>query len=226
MKIAGSLIVFIVIIFSFQYGHAQDALFGIEKLIKHEPVDNNKDKPILYDFVQGSPYLNETFIDGELKLNTGKTFKVPVRYDIFADQLEYKNPDNVIFLVQNPAAIQLVIVDSLMFNYFQPGEFRDIQGFIQILVIGNYSLYKKYQILLKNPDAAGPGLHANAAMFLPQDSKYYIMDPDANFIEIESKKDLIVTGRDKDELEKFIKDNKIKIRNEEHLIRYVEFLNQ
>ncbi len=219
------LTVFVVLIASLQFGFAQDALYGLNQYSKHKPADK-MDKPVLYDYVQGSPYLTKNFIDGQIMLNIGKTLNVPVRYDIFADQIEYKDSDNKIYLVQNPKAIQLVIIDSLKFNYFEPGKFKNVKGFYELLVLGNYSLYRKYQILLKNPDAAGPGYHSSAAMFIPQDSKYYIMDTDANFIEIKRKKNLLLSGKDSDELVKFIKDHKIKTNKEIDLIRFVGFLNQ
>lgn len=220
------LAVFIVVIISFYSGFAQNAALGLDEYIKYARVDNNTEKPVLYEYVQGSSYLNEDFVDGHMTLNIGKTFESPVRYDIFADQVEFKNSANEIFIVQNPGAIQLLVIGNSRFNYFEPGEFSDIKGFYEILVIGEFSLYKKYQILLKNPESAGPGIYSNAAMFIPQDNKYYIMDPDANFNEIRNKKDLLLPDRDSDELEKFIKDNKIKTRKEEDLIRFVEFLNQ
>ncbi len=126
--------------------------------------------PVDYKYVQGSCYFNERFIDGRITLNTGQTFESPVRYDIFADQIEYKNEANEIFTVQNREIIRTVYIDSLQF-------------------------------------------------------KYFIMDPDDNFTEITSKKDLLIPGRDTEELEKFIKANKIKPKDEKDLIRFTGFLN-
>ncbi len=220
------IIIAIVFIVSFQFGFTQNAALGLDEYIKYAHADNNGEKPVLYEYVQGSCYLNDTFIDGQITLDIGKTFQGPIRYDIYADQIEFKNSANEIFIVQNPKAIRMVYMDSLKFNYFEPGLFKDVKGFYEILLIGDYSLYKKYQIFLKNPEAAGPGFQTSVAIFIPQDSKYFIMDPDANFMEINNKKDLLIKGRDTGELEKFIKDNKIKPKKEQDLIRFTEFLNR
>ncbi len=219
------IILVIILVVSFRVGFAQ-IIPGMDEYIKSAHMDSKVEKPVDYKYVQGSCYLIEHFVGGRITLNTGQTFEGPVRYDIYADQLEFKNPANEIFTVQNPRAIRTVYLDSLKFVYFEPGEFANVKGFYELLVLGNYSLYKKYQILLKNPEAAGPGYYSNAAMFIPEDSKYYIMDPDANFREINDKKDLIVPGKDADALEKFIKAGKIKTKKEKDLIRFTEFLNQ
>jgi hypothetical protein len=216
----------ILLIANLQFCFAQEIIPGINEHIKHAPPDGKVEKPVDYKYVQGSCYLMEDFIDGRITLNTNQTFEGPIRYDIFADQIEFKNEANEIFTIQNPGIIRTVYLDSLKFTWFEPGDFENVKGFYELLVLGNYSLYKKYQVLLKNPEAAGPGKFSLAAMFIPLDSKYYIMDPDANFREITNKKDLLLPGTDVAGLEKFIKANKIKAQKEKDLIRFTAFLNQ
>jgi len=216
----------ILLIANFHFCFAQEIIPGMDEYIKHAQIDRNVEKPVDYKYVQGSCYFNELFIDGRMILNTGQTFEGPIRYDIYADQIEFKNQANEIFTVQNPGIIRTVYLDSLKFTWFEPGDFENVKGFYELLVLGNYSLYKKYQILLKNPEAAGPGISSSAAMFIPLDSKYYIMDTDANFREITDKKDLLLPGRDAAVLEKFIKTSKIKTKNEKDLIRFTDFLNE
>ena len=216
----------ILLIANLQFCFAQEIIPGINEHIKHAPPDGNAEKPVDYKYVQGSCYFNEAFIDGRITLNTSQTFEGPIRYDIFADQIEFKNQANEIFIAQNLGIIRTVYLDSLKFNYFEPGEFENMKGFYELLVLGNYSLYKKYQVSLKNPEAAGPGIYSIAAMFIPLDSKYYIMDTNANFREITNKKDLLLPDRDVAVLEKFIKASKIKAKEEKDLIRFTEFLNQ
>jgi hypothetical protein len=215
----------IILIASFSFCFAQEIVPGINEHIRHAPPNGKAEKPVDYKYVQGSCYFNERFIDGRITLNTGQTFESPVRYDIFADQIEYKNEANEIFTVQNREIIRTVYIDSLQFKYFEPGDFENANGFYELLLLGDYSLYRKYQVLLRNPEAAGPGSFSTAARFIPMDSKYFIMDPDDNFTEITSKKDLLIPGRDTEELEKFIKANKIKPKDEKDLIRFTGFLN-
>lgn len=215
----------ILLIATFQFCFAQEIIPGINEHIKNANLDRKVEKPVDYKYVQGSCYLNETFINGRITLNTSQTYEGPIRYDIFADQIEFKNEANEIFTIQNPGIIRTVYLNSLKFTWFEDGDFENAKGFYELLVLGDYSLYKKYQILLKNPEAAGPGKYSLPAIFIPLDSKYYILDPDAGFTEITNKKDLLLPGKDVAVLEKFIKANKIKPKNEKDLIRFTRFLN-
>lgn len=206
---------------------AQDYMGGgIDKYMDYARIDKSMAKPATYHDVQGSPFLYKDFISGQLKLNTGTTYKGSLRYDKYADQIEFRTSDGEVYAVKNPETIQLAILGDSKLNYFEPGEFKGVKGYYEVLVIGNYSLYEKYQVILKDPEAARPYVEAKPAKFLDQDSKYFIMDPDGNFTEIVKKKDLLLKGLNQKNLEAFIKENKIKPSKKEDLIKFVEFLNQ
>ncbi|WP_167619779.1 hypothetical protein [Maribellus sediminis] len=211
--------------FAQDYSFTQNYINELDDYINYANIDRNSSQPATYDNIEGSPFVYKDFVEGELKLNTGKTYKGPLRYDIYADEIEFVTSDKVIYTVKNPEAIQLAILGETKFNYFPPGEFKGVKGYYEVLVIGDYSLYEKYQIALKDPQAARPYVEAKPAKFLRQDSKFFIMDPDANFTEIGNKKDLLSNDLDKDKLEAFVKKNKIKISDREDLKRFVQFLN-
>lgn len=206
---------------------AQDYMGGgLDKYMDYARIDKSMTKPATYNDVQGSPFLYKDFISGELKLNIGTVYKGKLRYDIYADQIEFQTSDGEIYSVKNPETVQLAILGDTKFNYFEPNEFKGVKGYYEVLVIGNYSLYKKYQIMLKDPEAARPYVEAKPAKFLQQDSKFFIMDPEGSFTEISKKNDLFLKGVDQNELSAYLKKNKIKPSKKEDLIRFVEFLNQ
>lgn len=210
-----------------QISSAQDYMGGgIDKYMDYARIDKSMMKPATYNEVQGSPFLYKDFTSGDLKLNNGTTYKGSLRYDIYADQIEFRTTDGEIYAVKNPESIQLAILDDKKFNYFEPGEFNNVKGYYEVLVIGNYSLYEKYQVVLKDPEAARPYVEAKPAKFIPQDSKFLIMDPDGKFTEINNKKDLLLKSGDQNKIDEFLKEYKIKPSKKEDLIRFVEFLNK
>ena len=81
----------ILLIANFHFCFAQEIIPGMDDYIKHANLDRNVEKPVDYKYVQGTCYLIEHFTDGRIILNTGQTFEGPIRYDIFADQIEFKN---------------------------------------------------------------------------------------------------------------------------------------
>lgn len=211
--------------FAQDYSFTQNYINELDDYINYANIERNSAQPSSYENVQGSPFLNKDFVDGEIKLNIGKTYKGPLRYDIYADEIEFVTSDKVIYTVKNPETIQLVILGDSKFNYFPPGEFKGVKGYYEVLVIGDYSLFEKYQIALKEPQAARPYVEAKPAKFLQQDSKFLIMDPDANFIEINNKKDLLLKDLDQNILEAYLKKNKIKPSDKADLTSFVKFLN-
>lgn len=210
-----------------QIASAQDYMGGgIDKYMDYARIDKSMTKPATYSDVQGSPFLYKDFISGELKLNNGTTYKGSLRYDIYGDQIEFKTSDGEIYAVKNPETIQMAILGDQKFNYFESGEFNNVKGYYEVLVIGNYSLFEKYQVILKDPETARPYVEAKPAKFLEQDSKFLIMNTDGQFIEINNKKDLLLGNGDQKKIEQFLKENKTKPSKKEDLIRFVEFLNK
>ncbi len=191
-----------------------------------QSTNGKTEKPVDYKYIQGSCYFNEHFTDGRMTLNTDQTMKASSGMIFLPTRLNLKMRQTKSLRCKIRGLYARFIWSSLKFVYFEPGDFENVKGFYQLLVLGNYSLYRKYQVELRNPEAAGPGSFSSAARFIPQDSKYYIMDPDDNFREIINKKDLLLPDRDTGELESFIKAGKIKVKVEKDLIRFTEYLNQ
>ncbi len=204
---------------------AQYPILELDDYVNYSHIERTMNRPT-YSNIKGSPFLHENFIEGQIKLDNGRTYQGPLRYDIYSDEIEFKTTDGDIYAVRNPETIQFATLGDVNFNYFEPGEFKDVKGFYQLLIIGDYFLYKKYLVELKDPEAARPYVEAKPARFEIKDSKYYIMDADGFFTEIKNKKDLVLPGLNANKQESFIKSNKISHKDENDLIEFVNFLNQ
>ncbi len=218
-------IIFYLVVFAINFSLAQYPVLELDDYVNYSHIERTMNRPT-YSNIKGSPFLHENFIEGQIKLDNGRTYQGPLRYDIYSDEIEFKTTDGDIYAVRNPETIQFATLGDVNFNYFEPWEFKDVKGFYQLLVIGNYSLYKKYHVNLKDPEAARPYVEAKPARFEIKDSKYYIMDADGFFTEIKNKKDLVLPGLNANKQESFIKSNKIGHKDEIDLIRFVEFLNE
>ncbi len=201
-------------------------ILGLDQYMNYEHIERNMAKTATYNDVKGSPFMSKEFIDGQIKLNDGKIYKGPLRYDIYADQVEFKTSGGEIYAVQNPETIESAVIGDHIFKYLAPEKNKSIKGFYDVLKEGSYTLLEKHQILLKDPQAARPYIEAQPAKFITKESKFYILDATVNYTEIKSKKDLIVSEANTEKLESFIKKNNIKPSDRNDLIRFVEFLNQ
>lgn len=213
------------LVFKIAFAAAQGIVYELDDYVNYANLEKTMAKPATYSNVAGSPFLFDDFVEGSIKLDNGAVYKGPLRYDIYADELEFKTTAGEIYTIENPGAIQFVKLGELNFNYFEEGAFANVKGFFEILVVGDYSLYKKHRIILRDPEAARPYMEAKPATFVRPECSYFMMDADGNFVELKNRKDLIFGGVTENQLSLYIKSKKIKEKDEKDLIRFVEFLN-
>ena len=216
------------------FSYAQDELIrmqnryvlGLQDYINYEHIDRNMAKTSSYENIKGSPFISKDFADGQIRLNNGKIYKGPLRYDIYADQIEFKTSTGEIYAVLNPETVDTAVIGKNKFKYLAPEENKSVNGFYEMLVEGNFTLFEKHQIILKDPQAARPYVEAKPARFETKESKFVIQDANGKLTEIKNKNDLLLSESNTEKLELFIKKNKIKPSDKNDMIRFVEFLNQ
>ena len=207
---------------------AQVQIGGLQEYVDYANInisDNRVNNP--YAKFKGSPFLTADFNSGQIKLNNGKTYEGLLRYDIYTDQIEFKTADDNIYAVENPEVLGKITINSLQFISFSEIEGSSLSGIYEVLADGEYLLIEKHKVELKDPVAAKPYVEAKPASFSTRKSKFFILNLEGEFIEINNKKDLLTLNTQKsNEVEKFIKKNKIKISKKKDLIKFVDFLNK
>jgi hypothetical protein len=207
---------------------AQVQIGGLQEYVDYANInisDNRVNNP--YAKFKGSPFLTADFNSGQIELKNGKIYEGLLRYDIYADQIEFKTADGNIYAVRNPEVLGKITIHNSQFISFSKVEGNSISGIYEILADGVYLLIEKHKVELKDPVAAKPYVAAKPASFSTKKSKYFILNLEGEFIEINNKKDLLTLRTEKsNEVEKFIKKNKIKTSKKRDLIKFVNFLNQ
>ena len=57
--------------------------------------------------IEGSPYLNKEFVEGTIYTNQKNQYNnIPIRYNIYTDELEYRTPDNQILTLATPQIVE------------------------------------------------------------------------------------------------------------------------
>ncbi len=68
--------------------------------------------------IAGNPYLNKTFQNGTLISKNDLIFPViPMRYNIYTDNMEYKSPDNKVFALKDQNKIKAYKIGDTTFIY-------------------------------------------------------------------------------------------------------------
>ncbi len=176
---------------------------------------------------EGSPYMDEEFSEATVISSENQVFeKVPVRYNVYYDLFEVQM-EEVVYNLKRGGIVSKVTLSGHNFLYmtynYQSGEG---EGYLELITEGMYTLYKQYQVVFKEAEPAQPYQDAKPAMFQERDPLFYIAYDDNQPVFIKNKRNLMdIAGDNEKALKDFINDNGLKVRNEEDMVKAVEFLN-
>jgi hypothetical protein len=204
-----------------------------------EPIRGLSNSDLLYGIpmepgiVIGDNYLDKKWNMANILLYQSETLieGYPVKYDVKEDRLEIKSKSGIKVL-DSKKIRNLVWVDSLTTqpHYFVNGaeyRFEGVKslGLIEVIVDGELPLLKKAEFHVKQPNY-------NAALDVgSRDTKLYFKEiylyaQGKDLIKIKNKDDVLkAAGSYADEVESFIKVNKININKPQGLKNVFEFIN-
>ncbi len=178
--------------------------------------------------IKGSPYLNDEFINGTIFTKSKYQFvNVPLRYNIYNDQIEFKTPTNEIQALGTPEIVETVEFGDYKMVYIPYSNARKIRhGFFTVEEEGNVSLYSRLEILYREAEEPGAYKDAKPAKFVKKSDSYYIRVGMEQAKKVDSKKELLAVFPDhKDDIAAFIKKNKVKTNKPEKLKELVRYYN-
>ena len=179
--------------------------------------------------VEGSPYLKTKFVKGAvLTENDVRYVGIPLRYNIYNDEIEFKNSKGQVLSIQFPGGIKQVKIGSDIFVYhlFFVSADRVTQGYLQKIISGKANAFIRYRVIYQEAQPALAYKNPQPPKFIPQPSYYYVSKGQKPAVRVEKTKQLIkFLGNHKNELEAFAKKNKIKIRRLDDLRRILYYYN-
>ena len=178
--------------------------------------------------IEGSPYLNDDFENGTIYTTQKQQYvNVPLRYNIYNDQLEFKSPEGIIQALATPKILELAEFGDTRITYQAYIFGNKIKnGFFLVLSTGKASLCAKPEITFKEATQPAAYKEAEPPKFLRKSDEYYLQIETAPAKRIGSKKDLIAAFPDKQhKIKDFISKNKIKTGKPESLAELVEYYN-
>jgi hypothetical protein len=154
------------------------------------------------------------------------------RYDIYKDEFEF-NMSNGVKVLQGALVKDMIWLDSLTGAtrvLINAREFTEegtkVAGFLEVLVEGGNSLYKKIRLEILKPDF-NPALNVGSkdARILKKESYYF--NQGKELVRIKNKKSLdpLIKGKS-DSVEAFLKKENIRFSDEKDLIKLFKFLTQ
>lgn len=181
--------------------------------------------------INGNPYLKKKFSPGIIELYDGsKSDEVMMRYNIARDVFEVIQGNDTLTLNQG-YKVKRIYYDDKVFIYdpeMREDSDRKFNGFFEVCEEGDLTLYRKwYKDLLYDNFVSnyqgGSGTkeyyYADKTNFVGRfkDQKGFLLNSAGSFLKR--------TDKDKKLLKTYIKENKIKFKNEDDLKELVEYYN-
>lgn len=178
--------------------------------------------------IKGSPFLEDEFRAGTIYTTSKQmVVDIPMRYNIYNDDLEFKTPENKIMAVAHPETIELADFGEYKMAYREYKNSGNVQSsFFQVIEEGNATLLLKLDVFYQREEQ-GDGIKPNKpAQFVRKSDVAYISVDGYPAEKVSSKKDLeVILAPHSKEVEKFIKTNKIKASKNSDLQELVKYYN-
>lgn len=178
--------------------------------------------------IEGSPFLNDEFIVGNVYTTAKQKYAdIPLRYNIFNDQLEFKTPDEQIQTMASPETIEKVEIGNDVLVYVPYINVKKVRkGFFMVIEEGKVSLFERKETVFKKAEEAGAYKEPEPAKFVTKADTYYIQTEGSPAKLVGKKKDIIELFPDhSNEISAFIKKNKTKTNKVESLRQLVQYYN-
>lgn len=178
------------------------------------------------EVVQGSKYLNDNFQNGII-LFGDKEINTLLRYNALAGEFELKNPStNEVASVVRTRAIKFKVGTS---NYavstYMGKDDIITEGYFEILNEGNTQLLKRDLVTYKEAEPAPNSYNPSKPARYISSTEYYLKKGSEPAEKVSLNKKDILKIMDTDEARSFVKDNKLKLKSEEEVVKLLNFLN-
>lgn len=190
--------------------------------IRQKVVGKNK----LLSNVLGSPFYSESFSLGTVYTNGGKSFDAYLRYDAYNDEMQMKNNEEIIALLKLENSKvklgnELFEVFSFLYN-----DSEQIGYFIILSQSGNTKLFKhKRKKIVEGFKAQNSYTTDKPPMFKDEISYYIMKGSKLKSVSLSKRKILELLNDKRKELDNYISEKKLKLRNEDDFIEIVNFYN-
>jgi len=182
-----------------------------------------------YVKVTGDPYVDKNFQTGTIVFNDSTVVnEIPLRLNTYTDNIEFKKNDSILALA-NPRIIDHISFGyrNFIFSTYKEGVFTK-QGYFEVLADGNTKLLLHRESIIKREQLPASNYEGgNYRDYFRKSESYYLKKGDAIAVKISRTKKSILKalGDHTAELEKFIKENHLRLSKTDALIDLIYYYN-
>lgn len=179
--------------------------------------------------VDGSPYLYDSWNNHSKIFFRDKTYEIKsFNYNIYADRFEAKLSSDSVFVI-NSWNVKKVLINDRVFNQFMDPETKSNSYFEDLIDFDNYRILRKYSVKIKS-GAVNPLTNEKLANdeLVKYETFYIYNNANNNLDKVKLKKSSIESLFKKEsinDLNKFIKANRLKYNDINEIIKIVKYYN-
>lgn len=182
-----------------------------------------------YARIDGSPFLNEKFKEGEVIINDSlMVLNVPMRYNMHTDRIEFIGQNGLVLEMNTQGNRFEFNFDDRRFttaNYFIRGVAN--QGILEMLIDGEVQLYKKRDVEFREAEKARGYQDPKPDRFVARDDILLLSKSHGEPVAILTRRDIEEWVEKNLPGKREVTDIKrIRVGNENSMVGLVEFLNQ
>lgn len=182
-----------------------------------------------FEAIKDEAYANPSFIPGNIYQGEEViSHGVPMRYNAYADEIEIKKnmtDEDYGALVKSPDIYVNMLND--IYVYVTNERFPEKSGYFNVLFEGNrYSLYKKTVSTFAPRQEPKSTYDRGTPATFKKSTTYYLVD-DGSFYQMPTTRSKIMRmmGDKRKDVQDFVKENKLDIRNEMDFVKTIEYFD-
>jgi len=218
-------------LFSGAYAQVDDIEFR-EFVKDYHFAKSINDEMVLND-IEGSPYLDEEYRPSRVYFKkVEKPLGSKLRYNAYSGEFEFSQ-GSYRFEITNKEELDSIVYEGKSFIYtvYRSEGNRQEQGYLERLVHGSCSLYKRYLAEFYQAEPPATGYHdAKPARFEMEDPEYYLECGKTRLPEevtsFRKGKFLDRFGSLEKELKRYIRSENLRLSKEEDLVAFIRYYNE
>ncbi|HEX5169021.1 MAG TPA: hypothetical protein VFW11_07590 [Cyclobacteriaceae bacterium] len=219
------LIIFSLCIFELAGAQQQQGMnLNDHVLIKMSQQSVFQDAPGNYD---GSPYLMDEFVQGEVFINDGNFKGIPLRYNVYKDYVEFKK-DNQVYILDPSAKIRRIVMGAnILVVKEYPFHGNNKIGFLSMIDSGKATLFSRHVVTYREAQPPKPiETTGKSPRYTEMPDVFYFRIGEGPLKEIESMKKMLEAFPDEAvQLKTFANKEKISVRKKDELVRFFQYYN-
>ncbi|WP_276370707.1 hypothetical protein [Chryseolinea sp. H1M3-3] len=177
--------------------------------------------------IEGTPYLDDSFTQGEVYFAKGKPTVVPVRYNIYKDWVEYQQNNQTYILDPNERIKKIKLGERILIVESFESRGKTKQGYFILIDSGKVMLLSKKTVTYRErTEAKALEAGATPAKYTQGPDRFFFKVENGQVQSVENVKSVIAAlPNNHDELNRFVKEEKISVRKEKDLVRLIKYYN-